>query len=130
MGEKISWMLNVQVQGGPKIAASDTIEVDAYDKFEAKVLVGETKEIQLQPSDDVTKVDLILIKPDKPHEDLTYTINALTDSIKLDAAQLLIGEGAVSLFAEVPTKLVITNGSPADVFIQILVGREAITLIT
>ena len=34
MTEKINWTLNVQVVGGPKILASDTIDVDAYDKIQ------------------------------------------------------------------------------------------------
>ena len=126
MGEKISWMLNVQVEGGPRISASDTINVDAYDKFEITVEAGEAdKSMALQPSTEIAKIDLILIKPDKPHPDLNYKINSLSDPVKLDAMQLLIGEGAVGLFAEVPTQLVFTNGSSENVSIQILVGRIA-----
>ena len=33
MSEKINWTLNVQVVGGPKMSASQTVTVDAYDKI-------------------------------------------------------------------------------------------------
>ena len=127
MSEKIQWTLSVQAEKGPKISASDTLTVDAYDKFDITVTTGTTKTLALQPSTDVTKIDLILIKPDKPSDTLTYTINTkdpVTESITLDALQLLMG-GAVGLYGEAPTSLVFKNDSTNDVSIQVLVGRIA-----
>ena len=40
MPEKISWTLNVQVVGGPKVSAADIMEVEAYDKIEAVAPAG------------------------------------------------------------------------------------------
>lgn len=128
MSEKISWILNVQVLGGPKISATDTIEVDAYDKFDITVLKTKTKSLAFVPGIDVTKIRLILIKPDKPDVLLTYKINNAGSSIKLDSTQALIGEGSVSFFVGALTSLDsldFTNGSSADVSIQVLVGRIA-----
>lgn len=132
MTEKINWTLNVQVVSGPKIMASDTIDVDAYDKIEVTIDPEATdKEVQIQPGD-IEKVKFLLIRSDQYGERLTYKVNEKTEKavIKLDSLQLFIGVGAIGLFIKSPTKLFFTNllvvdgkGIPAS--IQILVGRKA-----
>jgi len=49
MPEKINWTLNVQVVGGPKISASDPLEVEAYDKIEAVIPAGGSATVNVQP---------------------------------------------------------------------------------
>ncbi len=52
MTEKINWTLNVLVVGGPKILASDTIDVDAYNKIDVTIEPDASeKEVQIQPGD-------------------------------------------------------------------------------
>lgn len=130
MTEKINWTLNVQVVGGPKILASDTIDVDAYDKIDVTIEPDASeKEVQIQPGD-LGQVQFLLIKSDQYGDGLTYKVNAANDEIKLDALQVLIGDGAVGLFKGSPEKLLFTNNLVSDgdkipASIQILVGRKA-----
>ena len=125
MTESINWSLNVQVIGGPKIMASDTKEIEAYDKIEVTI-EAETadKEVEIQPGG-AGRVQFLLIKSDTYSEDLTYKVNELTKIIKLDALQVFIGNGAVELLTEPPEKLVFTNDLTNPVSIEILVGRMA-----
>jgi hypothetical protein len=126
MAEKINWTLNVQVVGGPKMSAFQTVTVDAYDKIGVTVPVGETdKEVEVQPGP-AGRVQFLLISSDQFGDDLTYKVNNAGDAIKLDAQQLLIGDGAVGLLgASPPETLSFTNDLAQDANIEILVGRNA-----
>lgn len=127
MTESINWSLNVQVIGGPKIMASDSKEIEAYDKIEVTVEENTTKQVEIQPGGD-DRVQFLLIKSDTYSENLTYRVNDLTSTniIKLDALHVFIGNGAVGLLTEAPEKLVFTNDLATPVSIEILVGRMAI----
>jgi hypothetical protein len=128
MTESINWSLNVQVIGGPKVMASDTKEIEAYDKIEVTIEADTTdKEVEIQPGG-ADKVQFLLIKSDTYSSDvekLTYKVNELTTIIELDALQVFIGNGAVELLTEPPEKLVFTNEFSTPVSIEILVGRMA-----
>ncbi len=128
MSVKINWTLNVQVVGGPKISASQTMEVEAYDKIEVNVEDGATdKEIQVQPGSS-DQVQFLLISSDQYGDGLTYKVNDITaGAVKLDAQQLFIGDGAVGLLGGPPEKLLFSNGLGKNASIQILVGRKATT---
>lgn len=125
MTERINWNLNAQIIGGPKIIASDSKEIEAYDKIDITVGAEATDiEVDIQPGG-AGKVQFLLIKSEIYSKDLTYKVNSLTDSIKLDALQVFIGTGAVELLNEPPEKLVFSNGLTDPVSIEILVGRMA-----
>lgn len=125
---KINWTLNIQVVEGPKLSESDTISVDAYDKIEVTVEDEATdKEVQVQPGGS-GQVQFLLISSDSYGDDLTYKVNVDTaDAIKLDALQLLMGDGAVGLLGGAPEKLLFSNGLGNDANVHILVGRMAVT---
>jgi hypothetical protein len=125
MTESINWSLNAQVSGGPKVMASDTKEIEAYDKIEVTIEAETTdKQVEIQPGG-AGRVQFLLIKSDTYSEDLTYKVNDLTKIIKLDALQVFIGNGAVELLTEPPEKLVFTNDLTTPVSVEILVGRMA-----
>ncbi len=126
MSEKINWTINVQVVGGPKMSASQTVTVDAYDKIGVTVPAGETdKEVEVQPGP-AGRLQFLLVSSDQFGDDLTYKVNNTGDAIKLDAQQLLIGDGAVGLLgASPPETLSFTNDLAQDANIEILVGRNA-----
>jgi len=126
MSEKINWTLNVQVVGGPKMSASQTVTVDAYDKIQVPVDAQDTdKVVEIQPGS-VGRVQFLLISSNQFGDDLTYKVNNAGDAIKLDAQQLLIGDGAVGLLgASPPETLSFTNHLPQNVNIEVLVGRNA-----
>lgn len=127
--EKISWTLNVQVVGGPRLSESKTIEVDAYDMIQVTIDDGTTtdKEVQIQPG--ATGVQFLLIKSDQYGENLQYKVSdgtTTTSAVKLDApVQLFIGSGAVGLLDKAPVKLLFTNTLGKAANIQVLVGRDA-----
>lgn len=125
MTESINWSLNAQVSGGPKVMASDTKEIEAYDKIKVTIEAETTdKDVEIQPGG-AGSVQFLLIKSDTYSEYLTYKVNELTTIIKLDALQVFIGNGAVELLTEPPEKLVFTNDLTTPVSIEILVGRMA-----
>jgi hypothetical protein len=130
MSVKINWACNVQVVNGPKISASDTIEVDAYDNVEVMVPKHQNNAdgkatVDVQPGDQ-SQVMFLLIQSDTyKGGSVSYAVKGSTKSVKLDAQQSLIGSGAVSLLDGAPTKLTFTNSGPADASVRILIGRKA-----
>jgi hypothetical protein len=131
MPEKINWTLNVQIPEGPKLSAADSIGIEAYDKLEVVVQKdAEAEDIEIQPGE-TGQVQFLLIKSDRYGSKLSYSVNAAeadeTKRIKLDALQLLIGDGAVKLLGASPKKLFFYNKLDQAAAIQILVGRKATT---
>jgi len=132
MSEKINWTLNVQVVGGPKISASKTMTVDAYDKIEVIIPGGDdatpgaaTVEVQPGGSD---QVQFMLITSSVYDAKLTYSVDG-GSSIKLDAPHLLMGSGAVGLLGSTQQQFAFSNsaGTDKEASIEILVGRKATT---
>ncbi|MCK5432363.1 MAG: hypothetical protein KAJ03_06435 [Gammaproteobacteria bacterium] len=134
MTEQINWNLNAQVVGGPKILASDKIEIEAYDKIEVTIEAGASdKEVQIQPGG-AGQVQFLLIKSEHYGDALTYKVNDTTDVIKLDALQMLMGNGAIELLDVLPPEkllfsnaLVSSTGENIPASVEILVGRKATT---
>ena len=130
MAIKINWALNAQITDGPRVVASDAIDVDAYDNIEVTVPKHQgnndgTAPVDVQPGDQ-SHVMFLLIKADTyQNSPLSYTIDGTNKKVTLDAPQLLIGAGAVSLLAAAPTKLIFTNKGATDASVRILVGRKA-----
>ena len=127
MPEKINWTLNVQVAGGPKLFASSTLTLDAYDKIQVGIEAGATdKKVEVQPGG-AGHVQFLLITSDPYGEGLTYKVNDSASSkvIKLDGPHLLIGKGAVGLLDPAPTSLFFSSSLGKDATVEILIGREA-----
>jgi hypothetical protein len=131
MAVKINWALNVQVDGGPKVSAADSVEVDAYDNIEVTVPkknnnVDGTATVNVQPGG-AADVRFLLIQSDTyKNAPLSYKVDGTTKSVKLDAQQTLIGAGAAGLLEAAPAKLIFTNTGPTDAAVRILVGRKAV----
>ena len=127
MMEKINWTLNVAIAGGPKISGSDTLEVEAYDKVGVYIPAVSKVETEVQPGDQ-GEVKYLLINADHYGEKLTYRINDESgDEITLDALQIFIGAGAVSVLGKPPQIFHFENQMDRDATVDILVGREANT---
>src|SRR5437764_10419324 len=130
MSIKINWALNAQVADGPRIVAADAIDVDAYDNIEVTVPKHQnnadgTATVNAQPGDQSHVMFLLVTADTYQNSPLSYTVEGSSKSVKLDAPQILIGAGAVSLLDGAPTKLTFTNTGPTDASIRILVGRKA-----
>lgn len=121
MSKKISWSFKVQVAGGPSLAASDTIEVDAYDVLEAVVAAGGSETLNVQPGDDAQ----FLFIMSTSYKDMSYEVDG-GSAVTLDGAHVLVGEGAVSLLGATQNEFKFTNGGGEDVTVSILVGRDAV----
>jgi len=133
MSEKINWELDVQIVGGPKMSASTTISVDAYDVIDVKVPGGDsttpgTATVEVQPGG-AGQVRFLLIAASQYSEKLTYSVTGGASNVELDAQQMLAGKGAVGLLDAAPGTLSFSNtlGSGKDVTVTILVGRKATT---
>ena len=131
----INWSMTAQVSGGPKLSLSKTFEVDAYDEVEADVPSDNSpKTLEVQPSSSTERVKFLVISSTQYSKDITYSLGGDdtddtddTTEIKLDAPQVFLGEGAISLLGEQPPKTIsFTNDCGKDVRISILVGRTPI----
>jgi hypothetical protein len=112
------------VKSGPSVSASDALETDAYDKFEATVPAGGSITVAVVPAS--SKVQFLLITA-SDYKHLEYDVTGGASNVKLDAAQLFNGTGAVSLLGAVPGELIFSHSdaTAADATVSILVGRGA-----
>ena len=133
MSEQINWSLSIQVLAGPKITEARPMMVEAYDKISvavpAKDGAGPGKAtVELQPGD-AGQVKFLLLRCVSGVYDgkLSYKVNVDTATpVKLDELQLLMGDGALSLFGAAPKTLLFSNDSDKAASLDILVGRQAI----
>lgn len=85
------------------------------------------EDVEVQPGG-AGQVQFMLIVSDAYGADLTYKVNVDTaDPIKLDAQQLLVGDGAIGLLGEPPEKLLFSNELGQDASVKIIIGRKALT---
>jgi hypothetical protein len=123
MPETLNWNLSVNVTGGPQLSGAAALIVDAYDKLDVKVPAdGQPHTVKMGPGN-WTTVSLVLIVPSQPDDKLTYKLNG--QDTRLDGTHLLVGLGAVSLLGAGNAQLDFTNGTGADVTLDILVGRAS-----
>jgi len=127
MSEKITYSFSAQVANGPRVQESGTLEVEAYDKTQVSVAdAAADLEVNIQP-DGAGLAQFLAITATAYHKDLTYKVNSASSAteIALNGPQVLVGTGVVGLLDAAPTKLFFSNGTGADVTVNILVGRDA-----
>jgi hypothetical protein len=125
MSEKISWSVFIDVSAGPKLAAKDLLEVEAYDKIAVRLEAGATDvDVEIQPGG-AGQVSLLMIKSSIYDAGLTYSPDGGATTIPLDAPLVLIGAGAVSLLADAPQVLRWSNETAEVAQIEVFVGRDA-----
>jgi hypothetical protein len=125
MPESLTWTLNVQVVGGPKISVYDTLMVEAYDKIEAVIPAATdstagSATVNVQPG---SGVQFLLITASS-YENLTYKVDGNVTAT-LDGTHVFIGAGAVRLLGTTQKQFVFENASDKDITVSILVGRDA-----
>ena len=131
MSVKINWAMNVQIDGGPRVASSGAVEVDAYDSIEVTVPkntngTNGTATVKVQPGAAADVLFLLIQTDTYKNSPLSYTAENSTKSVKLDAQQTLIGAGATSLLDKPPTTLTFVNTGQTPAAVRILVGRKAV----
>lgn len=125
MAEKISWTVRIDVAAGPKLSASDVIEVEAYDKISFTLDAGDTGiAVDLQPGA-AGQVSFLMISASEYAEEITYSPDGGTTTVPLDAPLVLIGAGAISLLGSAPQQFEWENTTLNPVDIEIFVGRDA-----
>lgn len=130
MPEQINWTFSVQVAGGPQIASSQPLTVEAYDKIDVNIPGGDdatpgTATVDVQPSG-AGQVQLFLMTSSLYDAKLSYKVDGVTE-VTFDAPLLLLGKGAVKLLGTTQKKFVFTNtaGTAKPANVKILVGRDA-----
>ena len=133
MSERISWSINVQVAGGPKLSLARSVEVQAYDRVLAEIpySVSVTVDVEVQPASDASQVKCLLLTSDRYDPKLTFDVSDDTGSVEaasdvaLDQPLLLCGEGAIGLLGVAPKKLIFKNemASEETANVTIIVGR-------
>jgi len=135
MATNISWKLSLEVQSGPNITVTNTVQADAYDRIEVKVpnstaASSTPTTIDVQPGT-TGKVKLLLIRSSKYGDNLKYKVHenaGTTPERVLNDAVFLVGAGGLELLEDANKpldKLFVTNKTGQDVVLEILVGRSA-----
>jgi len=127
--EKIQWTLNLQVPGGPRLAQTGVLDVEAYDKVSVTLEVGGPGvNVDVQPATAAGQVTLLALTASAYDPALTYSVDEGTTTIPLEAPVALIGAGAVGLLDPTPQRLHLDNGTNVPQTFEILVGRAAALL--
>ena len=132
MPTNISWKLDVEIQSGPNIIVSNTVQADAYDRIEVKIPDSTAHPtpttVDVQPGA-AGKTKLLLIRSTRYGNNLKYKVhNDNTPERVLNDAVFLVGAGSLDLLedANAPLdKLLVTNTTGQDVVLEIIVGRSA-----
>jgi hypothetical protein len=132
MPTNISWKLNVEIQSGPNIIITNTVQADAYDRIEVKIpdstAAPTATTVDVQPGV-VGKVKLLLIRSTKYGNNLKYKVHDNTTPERvLNDAVFLVGAGSLDLLEDPAApldKLLVTNTTGQDAVLEIIVGRNA-----
>ncbi|HCS88849.1 MAG: hypothetical protein N838_32345 [Thiohalocapsa sp. PB-PSB1] len=135
MSEQCNWKFNVQVVGGPMIAASGEQTVDAYSKSQVVVpaRTGST-DGQTELTLDTTGASILIVRasryvdPDNPATRLQYAVTAggtAGTAVNLIGPLILIGEDAIRLLGNPVERLTFTNPTASEITIDTLVGVDA-----
>jgi hypothetical protein len=135
MPTNISWKLNVEIQSGPSIIDTNTVQVDAYDRIEVKVpdstAAPTATTVDVQPGA-AGQVQLVFIRATptpRSGDNLKYKVHDNTTPERvLNDAVFLVGPGSLDLLEDPAApldKLLVTNTTGQDVVLEIIVGRTA-----
>ena len=124
MPEKLNWTFAARVLGGPTIADSGEVEIEAYVKLAVTVKKGTTQDVEIFPGDGGS-ASVVVINPVEPSDKLTYEVGP--DKVPLDGPHVLIGAGAVGMLGNKVGTLKFENGTAHDAEVSILAGRTDAT---
>ncbi|MUL34935.1 hypothetical protein [Gloeocapsopsis dulcis] len=115
---KLKCTFNAQADKGPKSDFTQDIEVEDTDQAGFSIKVGQTREIELQASDDNRNISFLLIKPNWSNpENLIYSASAdgqtWSSEVTLDKPHVYLGTGLISLLGVIPKRLKFTYNPPA-----------------
>ena len=84
MSQRIDWTSGMKVPGGPELAVSRSVQVEAFGLIEVAIPKNGSASTDVDvPPATQGEVKFLAILSDI-YEDLTYTVNALTTDVTLD----------------------------------------------
>lgn len=128
MPTRITYTLNVEVNGATTVEETTGFSVEGYDDVVVTVPAhdetnpGEIS-VDVQPSSS-DKIRFLLIESSVYDANLKYSVNGGTEDIALDSMQLFAGSGALDFLGADPKVIEFSNGSARDAKIRIIVGRQ------
>lgn len=126
MPHTIKVRMTITVDGGPQVAASRVLEVDAYDTLDVVIPNdGNAHSVEVQP-DDGDQLRLVLLSASSYDPLVTWEADGSGTTHALDEPLLLAGESVAGLLRTPDNEIAFTNGGGDEVRLQILVGRDAV----
>jgi hypothetical protein len=122
MAEKLSWTFAARILGGPTIARTGDVEIEAYVKVAVTIKKNQTQDVEIFPGAGGS-AQLVVISPAAPDEKLTYEVGG--KKVPLDGPHILIGKGAVGTLGATVGTLKFENKTAADAGVEIIAGRDA-----
>ena len=122
MAEKLSWTFAARVLGGPTVARSGDLEVEAYTKLAVTIKKNTTQDVEIFPGAGGS-AQLVVISPAAPSDKLTYEVGG--KKVPLDGPHIMIGSGAVGMLGSAVGTLKFENKTAQDADIAIIAGRDA-----
>ncbi len=126
MPTKLQYIISAQLAGGPQLAETKTLIVEAYDMTNVTIPDGSSDlEVNIQPNG-AGLTQFLAIRASAYDANLSYKVNdSGATPVVLDGPHIFIGTGAVALMDPSPTRLLFSNSTGADVTVDVLVGRDA-----
>jgi hypothetical protein len=117
----LSWTLNVDVQGGPKLGVAQAVTIDGYDNTVVIVPGGKTNTVDIQPG----TVKFLAVLADRYDGKLSYKTSTTGSPITVDAPQIFTGAavGLLGLTGTPPALIFSNSDATKQVTIQVLAGR-------
>ncbi|MDQ3279918.1 MAG: hypothetical protein M3Q69_00730 [Acidobacteriota bacterium] len=123
MPETIAFSGTVAVAGGPKVAFSEPLAAEAYNRLTVTVAKATAQKIVLGTAD--SEIRLLLIKSSKYDPvKVTFTLDASPTALKLDMPFLAAGKAAVALLGAAVASVTVKNDLADDITIDVLVVRD------
>jgi hypothetical protein len=120
VSEILKYSMSFQVVRGASLSIPGEIKLEGYEKIQVVIAAAATSTINL-PSG----IQFLVVKSSAYGDALTYKVNSETTAIKLNAAHVFMGTGAVAVLNAALAKLVFTNGLTGDVTLDLLIGVDA-----
>ncbi len=134
MAEKVSWTMQIRIDGGPAISAANQVTVDAYDKASLDLTKGVAKTIQVQQAPGLAQYLVITASaysdPNDTNAKLSFKFakidgSAIGKDIQLHDALVVTGQSALASIAQDWTGLTFTSTFADPITVNVLVCRAA-----
>ena len=127
---EIKWQFQAVVAGGPSLSINQpAITVDAYDVVQVALPDGATgTAVSIQPSSSASQMAVVVISSDEYGAKLTYKVDSVKTTNKLDGPHIFVGAGAVAFLnpGQAPNSLSFSNSLGKTANVSVLVGRTVL----